>query len=421
MICKRCFRMSDDGFEYCPYCGKSFKDDSEIEIKPEEPAAADGGESPRPEPPAQPRSDDGLGYGAARRPDNVPQGQYGGGYYYNGQGYTMPPPFVPPVKKEKTPTQKFFSAIGHAALYFLLFFLCQIIVTTAYMTASSYGVYSEFFEEHGDAFNNPYLSEEDYNTLEAELAEALSESLTALDYNIISMISSVLTIVALVIVAALKNRPFSEHTGFYPVRTWKVALLFPLGIAVQFLTSMVINLIPWSEEMINSFNTAYENMGVSEGPLQLAVEIIAVGLIGPLVEELVFRGCVYTRLRRGMPTAAAVILSALAFGIAHGVFIAVCYATVLGLMLAYTYTKFESVLAPFVLHMGFNLANYIPLLREDSSDAEVIITLVISAVVTVACASVIILSDVSRKKRSGGVITVNDQNGGNIGQFPPQP
>ncbi len=438
--------MSDDGFQYCPYCGKSFTDDSEIEVKsesaddgltaPPENNGADGAKAPGTPPPfTNGGNGNGGGYGGngagTGRPDNVPQGRFGPyngggyGYYgYNNSGYTVPPPYVPPVRREKTPSQKFFSALGHAALYFLLFFLCQTIVTFGFIFVRAAGMYTDFFDEYMDEIpDNGYISDEEYDRIIGEMQDKITEDLTDLDFNLISLTSSVLTIVALAVTAALKHRPFSEHTGFYPLRTWKAALLFPLGVAVQFLVTMVVNLIPWSQEMLENFNSVYEYMGHSEGPVQFIVEIVAVGIMGPLVEELIFRGCIYTRLRRGMPTAAAVIISAAAFGMAHGVFIAFCYATVLGLMLAYTYVKFETVLAPFILHMGFNLANYIPLMREDSSPAEVIITLVVSAVVAVACASVIVLSDVSRKKAVSGTITVNvdgENNGGNNDIYPPQ-
>lgn len=390
MICKRCFRMSDDGFEYCPYCGKSFKDDSEIEIKHDD-TEKDSIDTP-------PKSD-----GPAYRPDSVPQGDRPRYDYTMPPPRTSPPPYIPPYGtpyvREKTPTERFFSAIGHAVLYFLLFFICQTIVSAVYMSSVSATIIQEQLEAAG--VENVYdLDYDEYNAILDAANEELMHKLYGDGNSIITIASGVLLVIILLLIAKAKKRTFSEHTGFYPVRTWKILLLFPLGIATQFLSVLAINMVRWPDWAIEEFNQTYEFIGADNGTVSLILEILSVAVFAPLAEELIFRGCIYTRLRRGMPVTAAVILSAFAFGLAHGVLIAVCYAAVLGLMLAYVYEKFDSVFAPIALHMGFNLANYIPLMNEDSSGAEIILTLVLSAVVFVITSSVIILSDVHRKKQT---------------------
>lgn len=385
MICKRCFRMSDDGFEYCPYCGKSFTDDSEIEVKKEE-----GDEEPRVEPPHRDAPDN----DPMHRPDDVPQGQ--------NYGYTMPPPSYPFYgyqPREKSPAGKFFSALGHAALYFLLFFLCQTIVSTIIM----FGVIANS-EEFAEAINeyamNPNMSREQYDELMERAYDAIMNDMGGTTMNMITIFSAVLTIFFVFLVSVGKHRPFSAHVGLYPFHSWLALLLVPLGISAQFLVSELINLIPWPDSVVNEFNGLYSYMGRGDSVFDVVVEILAVVIFAPMVEELVFRGCVYTRLRRGMPVGAAVILAAFAFGIAHGAAIAVFYASLLAVLLIFMYEKFGTILAPFLVHLGFNLANYIPLLREDSSQTEVIVTLVVSAVVFVICLAVIIISNVGKREHS---------------------
>lgn len=402
MICKRCFRMSDDGFEYCPYCGKSFSDDSEIEVDQKETGeSAEPHESheshgaPRENRDAPPRDGDPLG-----RPDPVPQG-WGAPY-----GYTMPPPpnpyYIP--RREKTPAQKFFSAIGHAAMYFLLFMLCQAIVSVVIMYSaifSSSEVMDTVMSIVGENGGSPYMTDEQYD----RVMEAMMSVIDGNMMNTISIVSAILTILIVFLVAVAKHRPFSAHVGFYPFHSWLALLLIPIGVSAQFLISMVINLIPWPDAVVNDFNELYSYMGHSDGLPAFILEIVSVAIFAPLVEEIIFRSCIYTRLRRGMPMGAAVILAAFTFGMAHGAAIAVFYASLLGLLLIYTYEKFGTVLAPFLVHLGFNAANYIPLLREDSSQTEVIITLVVSAVVFVVCLAVIIVSDVKKRDHSEDTVT----------------
>lgn len=429
MICKHCFRMSDDGLEYCPYCGHSFTDDTVKEVendteKENENRTDDGRDVP-------PRNDqyrDPYGDGPAYRRDSVPQGdrgyggrdderddrdddRYNGGY--NGGGYDdrrTPPPYqqYPPlymIRPEKTPLQKLLAGIGHAILYILLFVFCQTIVATVYMVPKASQAYSELYEKYESMYQSGAITEEQLqHQLEEEMNNmAVGEDayVSALDMNIISIISALLTIIVLVIISSVKHRPFYDHVGIYPVRTPKLLLMIPLGIAVQFLTNEVLYFIPWPEWVIEQHNSAFSFLGQSSGPIEFAVEILSAVVIAPIVEEMIFRGCVYTRLRRGMPTAAAILASAFAFGWVHGTIVALLYATVLGALLAYVYVKFESLLAPILLHMSFNLANYVPILREDSSSVENVIVFAVSAAVLVVCFAVVLLSDVGRKNGAG--------------------
>ncbi len=404
--------MSDDGFEYCPYCGKSFSDDSEIEVKPEEEET--GGKDAenvkeKDAPESDPDRAEGGGYGRKgapegdplRRPDSVPQG-WGAPY-----GYTMPPPPYPYYTQPRrvTPAQKFFSAVGHAILYFLLFMFCQAIVSVIFMYSAIFsseevmGIISEYA-------SNPYLTRQDYDEMTERITEAAMDAMDGNLLNSVSIVSAALTTLAVFLVAVAKHRPFSAHVGLYPFHSWLALLLIPIGISAQFLISMVINLIPWPDAVVNDFNGLYSYMGKSDGIFAFVLEILAVAVFAPFVEELIFRGCIYTRLRRGMPAAAAVIIAAFAFGMAHGALIAVFYASLLALLLIFMYEKFGTILAPFLVHLGFNAANYIPLLREDSSTVEIVVTLVVSAVVFSVCLAVIAVSDVGKRDHNEDTVTL---------------
>lgn len=416
MICKRCFRMSDDGFEYCPYCGQPFSDEPKPENTEKEhdavSAEADEGDKARENREAIPKEGDRddrragspeNGYGGTdplHRPDGVPQG------WNTPYGYTMPPPQYPYYNyppREKSPAQKFFSAIGHAALYFMLFLLCQAIVAGVYSAVTGFRVTSEIM---GDYIDDPYMTDEQYNEIMERAEKALAEALNGTALNIINILSALLTMLAVFLVSVAKHRPFSAHVGLYPLHSWLALLLIPIGISGQFLVNMIINIIPWPESVVESFNELYSYMGRGDGVFDIVIEILSVVIFAPLVEEMIFRGCVYTRLRRGMPIAVAMILSAVVFGTAHGALIAVFYASLLALLLAGMYEKFGTILAPFLVHLGFNLANYIPLMREDSSQAEIIVTLVLSAVVFVVCLSVIIVSNVGKRDHSADNETI---------------
>ena len=87
------------------------------------------------------------------------------------------------------------------------------------------------------------------------------------------------------------------------------------------------------------------------------VQIICLGILIPVVEELVFRGMMYKRLRYGMPYLPAALYGSIAFGIFHGNLVQMIYAFVLGMLFTYLYEKYGSVKAPILAHVVMNLVS----------------------------------------------------------------
>lgn len=87
-------------------------------------------------------------------------------------------------------------------------------------------------------------------------------------------------------------------------------------------------------------------------------------LLGPLCEEIFFRGLLFGSLRRQWPFWAAAGLSTLIFAVAHGPIAGWSLATVLfwleigagGLIAAYAYELTGTLVAPLVMHVLFNAA-----------------------------------------------------------------
>ncbi len=90
---------------------------------------------------------------------------------------------------------------------------------------------------------------------------------------------------------------------------------------------------------------------------RLLIEIITLCVIGPMVEELVYRGFVYQRLRYKGGRSMAVLLSALLFGALHFNLVQGVYAFTLGLLLAYIGEQTGSLVTAAAAHMAANLAS----------------------------------------------------------------
>ena len=76
-------------------------------------------------------------------------------------------------------------------------------------------------------------------------------------------------------------------------------------------------------------------------------------MLTPLAEELLFRGILYTWLRR-WGVAVAVGVSAVVFGLAHGVSFVLPAAILLGVLTALIYEKSGSVWPAVIAHVANN-------------------------------------------------------------------
>ena len=103
---------------------------------------------------------------------------------------------------------------------------------------------------------------------------------------------------------------------------------------------------------------------ILQSPPILVFAIVVV--IGPLVEELIFRKLLIDRISK-YGEILAIVVSSIAFGLFHGNFYQFFYAALVGLVLGYVYTKTGNWMYPFLIHMIFNfLGSFVPMMIMDS-------------------------------------------------------
>lgn len=86
--------------------------------------------------------------------------------------------------------------------------------------------------------------------------------------------------------------------------------------------------------------------------------LFIVAVWSPLAEELVFRAMVFRTLRKGFSFVPAALISSIAFGAYHMNWVQAVYAAALGVLLAYTYEKTNSLLGCYLFHLAFNFSSY---------------------------------------------------------------
>ncbi len=121
------------------------------------------------------------------------------------------------------------------------------------------------------------------------------------------------------------------------------------------LVLVVINaLFPWMMDQYSEVNDLLQLDTMSP-----VLMILIVCLIGPVAEEMVFRGMIYAKLRRAFSVWPAAIISALLFGLFHANWVQGIYATLVGIILAYVYEKTQTIWGSCLLHILFNSSSYL--------------------------------------------------------------
>ena len=127
-------------------------------------------------------------------------------------------------------------------------------------------------------------------------------------------------------------------------------LLIPIGILVSLAGNLLINLTNLTEL---SENFEQSQKLLFSGPF--VIQIIGIGMIIPICEELIYRGLIFMRMRQYCNVNLAIGLSALLFAAFHGNVVQGIYGFATGVLFAYVYEKYGSLKAPVLVHVSANL------------------------------------------------------------------
>ncbi len=92
---------------------------------------------------------------------------------------------------------------------------------------------------------------------------------------------------------------------------------------------------------------------------KLALELVGLGIIVPVVEEIIFRGLMYRRMREYLNVSTATVVCSMIFGFYHGNLVQGVYAFCLSLLFIYVYERFHSMAAPILFHVAANLLSVV--------------------------------------------------------------
>ena len=232
--------------------------------------------------------------------------------------------------------KKGFKAVGKAVVYFATYLLMQVIVSVVYSSVITTQMTMEIMAAG---------EEIDIMAMTAEVTELLMDRLMEMTF-----VAGIVTLVLFWLVFLIRRKKFTKEVC---LRKFPVNGILPIAVLAacfNVITTVVVSYFPWPQSWMDSYAASASSI---DGSLMAWLTAV---LMAPVLEEIVFRGLMYTRLKKGLPAIAAAIVTSLAFGIAHGTIIWFIYTFIFSLVLIWVFEKFQSLGACIALHMAYNLS-----------------------------------------------------------------
>lgn len=130
----------------------------------------------------------------------------------------------------------------------------------------------------------------------------------------------------------------------FPMILWGVVVLLASGVVIE----PLLELFPSAP-----YEAVQQTIGLGGWAIMSTV------VAAPILEEVLFRGVIFESCRERLGKGGAVLLSALLFGLIHGIPVQIVNAFVVGLILGYIYLRTRSLMSVIVLHAINNGLAYI--------------------------------------------------------------
>lgn len=137
-------------------------------------------------------------------------------------------------------------------------------------------------------------------------------------------------------------------------RVKEVCLLVAAGAGIALLLNGLFSITGFIQN-----SETYQQVAEKQFSLPFWLAFLYYGLLSPWAEEMVFRGIFYRFLKRNTAVGVALIGSAIMFGAFHGNPVQMVYGTIMGILMAWIYEKYEILWAPMLFHGAANTAVYL--------------------------------------------------------------
>lgn len=227
------------------------------------------------------------------------------------------------------------------------------------------------------------------------------------DFNLMmTFLGALLTAPLLILIKHLdiKKQKMLGAYGYKSVAIPKYLFIIPFGVSVMYAANTVVAVL---EELIPSMRHSFDETAQAIYGANIWIQIATAVIVGPIVEELIFRGLMYVRLKRMFGMGISAVVTGLMFGLFHMNLSQGVYAFIFSFAAIYVYEEYKNICAPILFHMvangvsvlvTFALKDYNTSSGSNSSNANTASVLIGYFIVYAISATIAILFALCMKK-----------------------
>ncbi|MDO9628631.1 MAG: CPBP family intramembrane metalloprotease, partial [Acholeplasmataceae bacterium] len=153
-----------------------------------------------------------------------------------------------------------------------------------------------------------------------------------------------------------RKRNLIERSRFNPITKEQILWSTLIGLSFVFLSLLIVNLLA---SLFPALYDSYLKQMEVLADASVFTVIIAVVIVAPLFEEIMFRGVIFDSMYKKAPTVVAVIIAGVLFGAYHMNIFQGAYATLIGVVMGFSLVWTKSIWAPILIHFFNNLFSII--------------------------------------------------------------
>jgi membrane protease YdiL (CAAX protease family) len=182
--------------------------------------------------------------------------------------------------------------------------------------------------------------------------------------GIILLISAVLTLLIYFIVEKVKKSSIFKEADIKPATGKQIGLSVVGALGAMFFMNFMLTILPIPQDLLGDLTSGVSKL--TAYPFWQA--ILANALLIPIMEEVLFRGYIFSRLEKAMPSIVAALISSVVFGICHGGLVWAIWAFLLGMFICVVRIKSRSIVPGIIIHIIMNtyamVVSYFPVLEN---------------------------------------------------------
>ncbi|NLA86199.1 MAG: CPBP family intramembrane metalloprotease [Clostridiales bacterium] len=242
-----------------------------------------------------------------------------------------------------------------------------------------------------------------------QMTERLMRDVSA-QTPLILLVSVAITVPFYYLIYHNRKQELFTFARFRGIGALSIPVLIIFSLAMNFLIEWLLTLTAQLESLTPFFER-YEYLAQFITSGNFILSLLAVGVIGPVFEEILFRGLIFGEFRKITKVRAALFIQAVLFGIFHLNVIQGSYAFIIGLLLGSVYYRSNLFVAPIIVHVIINSSCVIlsRLVTDGMFDKWADLIVAASAFLFVATGVFILLSRAFRRTMDNSLYEMNQQ------------